>query len=116
MKVKDSDIDKVISAYLEQLVPEAMTPKERKALAKTAGISEDTLRTVRRRNSLSANTLFRLLAAHGIAPEDILKLIKGNPRIMSKPWQDWIKLGSQVPDDQKSDFADIVRFIKAKWD
>ncbi len=53
---------------MEFVVPKGMEPKERAEVAKKAGLSPETLRTMSGRKSVNADTLVRLLIARGVNP------------------------------------------------
>lgn len=114
-----SDIDKrakqTLSKILNWLIPAGMTTKERNTLAKNSGISPETLRTTLKRQSMSADTLLRLLLARGIDQNNLENLTQTNLKALPKSEADWIELGRILSDVERKEYTELVRFLRDKW-
>ncbi len=114
-----SDIDKrakqTLSKLLTWLVPSGMTPKERNSLAKTSGISPETLRTTIKRQSMSADTLLRLLFARGVDQQTLENLPQTNFKTLPPSEAAWIDLGRDMSETERKEYAELIRFLRNKW-
>jgi hypothetical protein len=93
-----------------------MNAKERRALAEKAGISAETLRTNVRRKSFNADTLMRLLLARGVSAETLSHLPQTDFSKLSKSEVIWLELGRKLNDAEKVQFAELVEYLRVRWD
>jgi len=110
-----SKSDEILKELFAVLVPESMSSKDRKALAREAGISYETLRTTMKRQTLNANTLVRLMLARGISSHSILELPQTELARLSKGEIEWQKIGRKLTETEKNEFASLIEFIRSKW-
>ena len=91
-------VDKILHNLLEQLVQkgEAITK-----LHQVTKLSKTALRTVRLRKGLSADSLIKLLLAHGVSEHLLMNLPRRRPPQMSKTLTEWNKIGLSLTDKER---------------
>jgi hypothetical protein len=115
MRNSDRKIQALLTQLMDFLVPAGMTRKERLILAERAGISGETLRKNIQRKSLNADTLIRLLLARGVSPETLLQLPQSEFSELSKGETVWLELGRKLTDNEKSQYAELIEYIRIRW-
>ena len=86
-------VNKVLAQLIEQLVPARTSKGEREKICKVTKLSHSTLRTARFRQGMSADTLIKLLLAHGVSPDILINLPRTRPSQISKSLTLWNKIG-----------------------
>ena len=115
MSADTKDVQEVLDGLFDLLVPKEITPKERKALAKKAGISEGTLRANIHRKTLNAATLVRLLLARGVSRKTLVDLPQTETSKLSDGEASWIKLGRELSETERIEFSALVGILRSKW-
>lgn len=115
MKEIDKKAKAALLALFDLVIPEGMTAQERSAVAKQAGINPESLRVMRRRKTVNADTLIRLLLARGVSLQALESLHQTDSKQMLKGELDWQKIGRELSDAERTEFSSLVRMIRAKW-
>ena len=111
----NNDTKLVLARWIKFLVPEAMTADEKRKTAQRAGISHETLRKSVQRRSLNSDTLIRLSLARGISVRSLLDLPQTERSAMSKGEVIWADIGVELSEEEKVEFAEIVRFLRDRF-
>ena len=105
-------IDKMLGDLVEQLVPKGSNIAQ---LSKATKLSESALRNLRNRKSISADTLLKLLMAHGVSSDLLTNLPRNKPSKISKPLTDWNKIGLSLSDREREKLGGFVKTLKSDW-
>ena len=92
-----------------------MKSKELTKLAKAAKLSPETIRQLRRRKSLTAQTLVRLLLAIGVKAKDITNLPQKQTASLSHAKIEWNKFGSTLTESEIKEFLSFFKHVKKNW-
>ena len=103
----------LISTFLQALVPTGLEARRR--LAAKTKLHKDTFARLKERNSLSADTLFRLCLGHGIAPRALKSALKGKGNTISQGTVDWIKFGAELDDREIEIFLRLLEGFKKHY-
>ncbi len=112
----DKTVKSIINALMDFAVPEGMTSKERAKLAKKAGLSPETLRTMAWRKTVNADTLIRLLIARGVDPKLLANLPQSKTSQIDDSERDWIRFGHKLSSKERSNFISLIKFLKTRWE
>lgn len=115
MSKLDNEVELILERLLALVVPKGMSAKERRQLARRAGISDETLRAGIRNRSLRSDTLIRLLVARGVSPKTLASLPQSDSAELNRGDFVWLQYGSQLTEDEKVEFVSLIRFIREKW-
>lgn len=113
--VSEELVTKVKDVLTDTLVPKDGSVKAIKSLAAELRLSEETLRTIRKRNSFSIDTMARLLLRKGIGPAEIEAFLLQPPPSPSEGELRWARVGEQLNDKEKILFADLVEDFLRRW-
>ena len=105
-------IDKILGNLVEQLVPKGSNIAQ---LSKATKLSESALRNLRNRKSISADTLLKLLLAHGVSSDLLTNLPRNKPSKISKTLTDWNKIGLSLSDREREKLGGFVKTLKSDW-
>lgn len=111
----DEEVKLVLERLLSIVVPKGMSPRERRHLAKKAGISDETLRAGIRNRSLRSDTLLRLLLARGVSPKTLATLPQSDVTQLNRGDFVWLDYGTQLTEEEKIEYIGLIRFIRSKW-
>lgn len=111
----DKQIHQIMQKILAMIAPKGMSPSERKELAKSAGISPESLRTTLKRKTMNADTMIRLMLARGVPASAIENLPQSEPSKMSRGELDWAEVGRELSEEEKREFSSLVRYLVARW-
>lgn len=111
----EQETKRVTKRILNLLVPAGLKASERRRLAKSAKLSDVTLRQIRQRQSFSFETFVRLALARGIAPEALTDLKQTETQHLSAGEIRWLEYGHELDDAEKVEFVELIRFIRARW-
>ena len=109
----DRKIRDIQSKMISLLIPEDFGITQ-KALAQQAGVSYETLRSAKKRQNLTTNTLIRLLLARGV-PEGAILSLPNATENKSRGEIDWANLGSELTEEERLQFVKHVRYMKSNW-
>lgn len=115
MTGSDRKVKQTLHRLLSFISPKGMTAKERNALAKSAGVSVETLRTTLKRQTMNADTLIRLLLARGVSSQTIENLPQTELDQISQAEVEWLELGRDLSEAEKKEFAGLIRYLLIKW-
>ncbi|MBS1983232.1 MAG: hypothetical protein JST16_03590 [Bdellovibrionales bacterium] len=115
MSKLDDEVKLILERLLALVVPKGMTTKERRQLAKKAGISDETLRSGIRTRSLRSDTLLRLLRARGVSAKTLATLPQSDPAELNHGDFVWLDYGNQLSEAEKVEYVGLIRFIRSKW-
>ncbi len=115
MVILDKQVKFIIESLMEFAVPKGMEPKERAGVAKKAGLSPETLRTMSGRKSVNADTLVRLLIARGVNPKLLLNLPYLETPQVDGSELEWIKFGQKMKSQEKVEFVRLAKFLRVRW-
>ncbi len=116
MSNTDKEVKIVLSKLLEFIVPEGMSPKERRRLAAQAGISEETLRKNLQRKSLNADTLIRLLLARGVSAKALAAPQQADLSKLSEGEAGWAEFGRKLSEAERTEFVELLKYLRSRWD
>ena len=105
-------VDKVLHKLLEQLIQKNENIAK---LSKLTKLSETALRNAKSRKSISADSLIKLLLAHGVPESLLMNLPRSKPSQLSKTLTDWHKIGIGLTDKQREKIGDFVKILKSDW-
>ena len=113
--MKEIDVEKIINSLIDRIYPKEMKAPELRELAKGASFSAESIRQIRRRKSLEAKTLIRLLLAIGVHPNDLINLPqKGNTKI-SRVHSEWNRLGTTLTESEVKEFVAFIKHVRKQW-
>lgn len=108
----DQSVDKILNEWADKVVPEGMSTPEIKKFAAKAGLSWETLKSIRRRKSYKADTIIRGLLAAGVEPKSLLNL-PINPKLSLLPKEkEWIQYGKTLAEKEKVEFIELLKHIR----
>lgn len=112
----DKEVNEAIEELLENILPEEIETKTRKHLANKSGLSDETLRTVRRRKNLTVDTLFRILYGNGISLTDFVRSIKTkNFSMLPVSEADLIRFSKKMSDKDRKHSLELLKFMQKRW-
>ena len=109
----NSQVTKLLQTWINLLVPE--NPKERAKIAKKTGLNAETLRKIRNRSSISADTLFRLMLAHNMPKKSIAKFPFTSVSFLNDSLVEWIKFGARLSERERKSFIEISKIVKIQF-
>jgi lambda repressor-like predicted transcriptional regulator len=109
------NVSKVLSAWLDITIPKDSAHGELQKLAKEAGLSPGTLKSLRSRQSFSASTIVSLLLARGVSEQSLTNLTMSEKTKVSTSLNEWNKLGLILADKQRNQFLDLIQYLIKKW-
>ena len=113
--MREKDVEKVINVLIDRVYPKEMRGPELTKLAKAANLSPETIRQLRRRQSLTAQTLIRLLIATGVKGKDITNLPQNGPSTLSHEHTEWNKLGTSLSVAEAREFVSFIKHVRKHW-
>ncbi len=109
----NSQVTKLLQTWINLLVPE--NPKERAKIAKRTGLNTETLRKIRNRSSISADTLFRLMLAHNVPKKSIAKFPFTSVSFLDDSLVEWIKFGARLSEKERESLIEISKVVKLRF-
>ena len=104
----DKLVRKILMSLIHSLAPDNMPRNEVGRLIKATGLGESTIRTAKQRERISADTLMRLLLAHGVDPKDIMNLPRKNPSKICPTLTEWNKLGLKLSKKERESYISMI--------
>lgn len=111
----NKQVKDILIQLVEILAPEDMPKGEVAKLRKATGLGESTIRTARKRERISADTLMRLLLAHGVDAKDIVNLPRKKPSKICPTMTEWNKLGSKLTEKERSAYLELVEWNRKRF-
>ena len=114
MNKKTQDI---IDKWVDFLAPEGMTSKENAILAKSAGLSPDTVSRLRKRTkrSINTDTLIRLFLARGVTKEQLLDFERNTKSKIDQSELEWNRFGRKLKSNQRVRFVKLIEYLMKRW-
>lgn len=106
---------RVLNAWIKDYLPKDMPFGDVQRLAKAAQLSPSTIRQIRNRGSVSAETILSILLAKGIPEEDLINLKPSGDVKFSKSLTEWHRLGSSLSEKQREQLLKFVQFLLSDW-
>ena len=92
-----------------------MKPPELAKLARSTKLSPETIRQLRRRKSLTAQTLIRLLMAIGVKSKDITNIPQNGESALSNEHTEWNQLGTSLSVAEAREFTSFIKHVRKNW-
>lgn len=108
-------VNDILVQLINQLVPARSSMEQRENICRTTKLSYSTLRMARSRNGMSADTLIKLLLAHGVAPENLVHLPRTQPSKVSKSLTQWNRIGLNLGDRERENVMKLIALITREW-
>ena len=108
----DKLIRETLMSLLNNLAPDNMPRNEVGKLIKATRLGKSTIRTAKSREGISADTLMRLLLAHGVAPKDILNLPRKKASKVCPTLTQWNRLGLQLNKKEREAYISMINWTK----
>lgn len=115
MSAMDKKVKSILMHLIETLAPEDMPKGEIAKLREATGLGESTIRTARKRERISADTLVRLLLAQGIDEQDIINLPRKKPSKICPSLTEWNKLGLSLSKTEREAYTEFVKWNKTRF-
>ena len=111
----DRVVRKTLMTLLETLSPAEMPRNEVGKLVKATKLGASTIRTARRREKISGDTLMRLLIAHGVDPTDIINLPKKRASKICPTMTEWNKLGLKLNKMERQAYSSMINWNRKNF-
>ena len=108
-------VKEILIGLLQDLAPDNMPRYEVSKLVQATGLSESTIRMAKKRESLSADTLIRLLLTHGVDPKDILNLPRKNVSRVCSTLTQWNKFGFQLNRKEREAYMQMIEWNQKRF-
>ena len=105
-------VDKILHKLLDQLIQKNENIAK---LSKLTKLSETALRSAKSRKSISADSLIKLLLAHGVSEDLLMNLPRSKPSQVSKTLTEWHKIGLGLNDKKREAIGSFVKILKSDW-
>lgn len=115
MSAMDKKVREILMDLIDILAPEEMPKGEIAKLRQATGLGESTIRTARKRERMSADTLVRLLLAQGIDEQDILNLPRKKPSKICPSLTEWNKLGLSLNKTERETYSEFIKWNKSRF-
>lgn len=106
---------RVLSAWIKEYLPKDMPFGDIQRLAKSAQLSPSTLRQIRSRGSVSAETILSVMLAMGVKEEDLTNIKPTGEAKFSKSLAEWNRVGSSLSEKQREQVLKLVQFLLSEW-
>ncbi len=94
----------------------SLDPKTRKKIAQEGAISDETLRTARRRGSMNLDTFLRILYARGVNLKKFVNNVRTNKFSPLLPKEaEWLKFGMKLNEKSRGQYLDLLNFLEDRW-
>ena len=105
-------VDKILHNLLSQLIGKREFLKN---LHQATKLSKTTLRNIKSRKGLTADSLIKLLLAHGVSEDLLTNLPRSKPSKISKTLTEWNKIGVSLTDEEREKIGRFVKTVKSEW-
>ncbi|MBX3034502.1 MAG: hypothetical protein KF865_11310 [Bdellovibrionaceae bacterium] len=106
---------RVLNAWIKDYLPKDMPFGDVQRLAKAAQLSPGTLRQIRNRGSVSAETILSVMLARGVSEDDLINIKPSAEVKFSKSLTEWNRLGSSISEKQREQLLKLVHFLLSDW-
>lgn len=106
---------RVLNAWIRDYLPKEMSFGDVQKLAKAAQLSPSTLRQIRNRGSVSAETIISIMIAKGVSEDDLINIRPTSDVKYSKSLSDWNRVGSTISEKQREQLLKLVHFLLTEW-
>ena len=104
----EKEVKKILMKLIEDLAPDDMPRNEVGKLVKATKLGESTIRTAKKRERISADTLMRLLLAHRVDSQDIINLPRKNSSKVCPSITKWHNLGLKLNKQEREAYISLV--------
>lgn len=108
-------VDEILAQLIGQLIPDRIPRGELERICRATKLSQSTLRMARLRQSVSADTLVKLLLAHGVSPSALRNLPRNRPSKLSETLTQWNKIGLNLSEQEREKLGKFVKALVAEW-
>ncbi|MCY4644910.1 MAG: hypothetical protein OXB88_09855 [Bacteriovoracales bacterium] len=108
-------VNDILAKLIDQLIPKRIPKGELNKICKATGLSASTLRMVRSRQTLSADTLIKLLLAHGASAETIGNLPRLRPSKICESLTLWNKIGLNLGSRERIVLGRFIKTMTSEW-
>jgi hypothetical protein len=105
----------IISNWISWLVPKGMKTPDIEALAKSAKISPGTIRQIRNRGSVSADTIVSLMLARGVSKDQLENLSQDGKSSFSKSLTEWNRIGNKLSEEERQKVLQVMKLLLENW-
>lgn len=115
--MKEADVEKIIHSLIDRAYPKEMRAPELRKLAAGTGLSPESIRQIRRRRSLEAKNLVKLLLAVGVKANDLMAIPNrhGQRATVSNAHNEWNMLGTTLSEDEAREFITFIKCVRKQW-
>lgn len=106
---------RVLNSWIKEHIPKDMPFGDMQRLAKAAQLSPTTLRHIRQRGSVSAETILSIMLAKGVPEEDLINIRPTGDAKFSKSLSEWNRIGNSLNERQREQIVKFVQFLLADW-
>lgn len=106
---------RVLNAWIKEYLPKDMPFGDVQRLAKAAQLSPGTLRQIRNRGSVGAETILSILLAKGVPEENLIGLKPTGEVKFSQSLADWNRFGATLSEKQREQLLRLVQFLLSDW-
>ncbi len=111
----DKKVREILTLLIDLLAPADMPKSEIAKLRKATGLGESTIRTARRRERISADTLMRLLLAHGVDEKDIIHLPRKRSSKICSSLTEWNRVGLTLTKTERKAYTDFIKWNRQRF-
>jgi len=106
---------RVLHAWIKEYLPKDMPFGDVQRLAKAAQLSPGTLRQIRNRGSVSAETIISVMLAKGVSEEDLINIQPSGEVKFSKSLAEWNRIGNSISEQQREQVLKLINFLLSEW-
>ena len=115
----DDDAQKVMEAWMDFLIPQDISPKELRDLAKKSRLSSEALRKLkgRHRKGMTTDTFIRLAIGRGMPASSLISMVLKGPKKSNLDSSEvaWINYGAGLTTKKRNEFLDFIKYIRKTW-
>ncbi len=108
-------VDRILAKLIDQLIPKRILRGDIDKFCKATRLGKTTLRGARSRQGIYADTLIKLLLAHGVSEELLTNLPRTKTSKISKTLTEWNKVGLSLSDKERENFMRFIEMVKTEW-
>lgn len=106
---------KVLAAWIKEYLPKDMGFGDVQRLAEEAQISPGTIRQIRNRGSVSAETILSIMIAMGVREEVLINIKSTAEPKFSKSLTEWNRLGASLSEKEREKLIKFANFLLSEW-
>lgn len=106
---------RVLSAWIKEYFPKDMGFGDVQRVAQAAQLSTSTIRQIRNRGSVNAETMLSVMLAMGVSEEDLINIKPTVDPKFSKSLAEWNRFGSSISEKQREQILKLAHFLLSEW-